>query len=89
MSVAFALCGRPLFAQNPIANGQSTATGSYALASCTSCYQNVADGFTALNSLTQGFSNVAVGFEALYYNTTGYSNMPTAMVVKAIVRWLA
>ncbi len=73
-SVAFALCGRPLFAQNPIVNGQNTATGSYALASCTSCYSNVADGFTALNSLTQGLNNVAVGFEALYYNTTGYAN---------------
>jgi trimeric autotransporter adhesin len=52
----------------------NTATGTQALNSCTSCYENVADGYQALYSCTTCNSNVAVGFQALYAATTGSDN---------------
>jgi len=43
----------------------NTATGTQALNSCTSCYQNVADGYQALYTCTSCSANVGVGWEAL------------------------
>ena len=52
----------------------NTVTGTQALNSCSSCYQNVADGYQALFSCTTCNTNVAVGFQALYGVTSGGGN---------------
>ena len=53
----------------------NTVTGTQALNSCTSCFQNVADGYQALYFCTSCSANVGAGYEALYQCTTCTGNV--------------
>jgi hypothetical protein len=68
---------RPWRGLNPGAlfGSYNTATGTLALASCTSCSANVADGYSALTACTVCSNNVAVGYNALYSCTSCTDNL--------------
>jgi trimeric autotransporter adhesin len=52
----------------------NTVTGTQALNSCTSCYENAADGYQALYSCTTAYGNTAIGYQSLYSVTTSGAN---------------
>ena len=53
----------------------NTATGTQALNSCTSCFQNVADGYQALYACTSCSANVGVGYQVIEQCTTCNGNV--------------